>query len=103
MGLQVISWDALPKVQQCHVTWLDERELCPMVHEHAHGGPLPEDDQVFGCPSYAAGNCKRAGAFVLCAFHDLAFDWRKARDWQRQADGALMYVPVRSRRKRDKR
>lgn len=98
MALQTISWDALPKVQQCHVTWLDERELCPMVHDHAHGGPLPDDDRVFGCAAYAAGNCRRAGAFVLCAFHDLAFDWSKARDWKRQDDGALMYSPVRGRR-----
>ena len=98
MGLQVVSWDALPKVQTCHVTWLDERECCPMVQAHAHGGPLPEDRDVFSCPAYAAGNCKRAGAFVLCAFHDFEFDWTKARDWRRQPDGALMYAPVRGRR-----
>ncbi len=69
-----------------------------MVQAHAHGGALPEDDQVFGCSAYAAGNCKRAGALVLCAFHDLAFDWRKARDWQPVSGGGYFYAPKRTRR-----
>ena len=100
MGLQIVSWDALPKIQTCHVTWLDERELCPMVQTHAHGEPLPEDAEVFACKSYAAGNCKRAGALVLCAFHDFDFDWKKARDWQPVSDGGYFYAPKRRRGRR---
>lgn len=100
--ISIVSWDQLPKVQRCHVSWLDERECCPMVQAHAHGGPLPEDAEVFACPSYAAGNCKRAGAFVLCAFHDFDFDWKKARDWQRRPDGFLEYRPRSARRARRK-
>lgn len=102
MTVQIVSWDQLPKIQPCHVTWLDEREICPMVNEHAHGGALPEDAQVFSCSSYRAGNCVRAGAFTLCAFHDLEFNWKKAKDWRRQPDGALMYAPIRGMRRNGK-
>lgn len=103
MSVVTVSWEQLPKIQTCDVQWLDEREVCPKVNQHAHGAPLPEDGEVFACPAYAAGNCKRAGAFVMCAFHDLTFDWKKARDWKRQPDGVLLYAPMRGMSRRNGR
>jgi len=93
-GIKIVTWDQLPEVQCKHVTYLDERELCLKVNAYAHGGAAPDVlRDICTCPSYAAGNCKRAGAFEPCAFHDPDFDWRKARDWAALPEGGMLYDP----------
>jgi len=104
MTLLTVTWNELPGIQCNHVAWLDERELCPKVNAYAHGGPRPDTlRDICTCPSYAAGNCKRAGTFEPCAFHDPDFDWRKARDWAALDDGMLYDPqPARSPRRNGK-
>lgn len=91
--LPVATWAELPPMARREAKLLDERELCPLVNAFAHDERTPSDAEVFACYSWAAGSCRRAGTFVSCAFHDPHFQWEKARDWQRQSDGGMLYAP----------
>ena len=74
------------------VRWLDERELCGLVHDAVHFGVYGD---VFKCPAYALGNCRRVMGNVSCAFHQASTApvWKRAKDWKRQRDGGMLYDP----------
>jgi hypothetical protein len=68
-----VAWEDLPPMYRAEVKMLDERELCVKVNTFAHTGDAPTDAELFACPSWAAGGCRRAGALIACAFVDNLF------------------------------
>ncbi len=94
-----VSLDSIANLPERKPQWLDERECCVLVNKLAHGGPYPDPRKLCECPAYAVGRCTRAGNGMMCAFHDRSFKWSKARDWQLQDDGSVVYAPRRAAKK----